>query len=129
MHVNIFQVILGVAISLNHKLVVYNMKKDFWCDGWCFHVKGVNVFHLVRFDHIKFYFNSCLKFQFSGSTFLPTLSLKLILSRRYSKEVVILETRFSWSNNFDDNSAVFLSYIWCLLRVSGFTIWGERFLF
>ena len=85
-----------------------------WSYGWYYHVKGVNIFHLVRFDIIKFHFNCCFNFQFGWFIFLLNLFLALILSSSYSKDVVSVEIYLSWSTIFDENLVVvsFISFVY-----------------
>ena len=71
--------------------------------GLYFHVKGVDVFHIIRFDLVNFLFNF-----FSGSNLVasilpPTLLLTLVFLILSSNNVESLERTFSCSICFDEN--------------------------
>ena len=69
----------------DHTIWFFGIWKSFvWCYGWFFHVKEVNIFHVVSFDPIKFHLNNCFKlkifcFNFSANSVVDTRILKPFL--------------------------------------------------
>ena len=98
----------------------------FWYYGWYFHVKGVDVFHVVRFDIINFCLNRCFKFQFfyfnfdTNSAVDTHLLNPLFKGCDNSRKILLMFGEF-----FVKDYLLFLLVLWYPLRVTFFLMWNS----
>ena len=59
-----------------------------WCDRGLFHFNSIHIFYVISLYVCNIVCNVCFNFLFSLSILVPTLLLTLIVSRRYSKDVL-----------------------------------------
>ena len=103
MHVITFQVILGVAISWDWRLVVQNIN-IFYVIGYIFMSRDSRIFNVVILDLIKFHLNSFFKLQFGCFNFSDNSVVKTHHIKPFFKEcgncinMIILVNDYWWKH-------------------------------
>ena len=111
----LFHKIGGWLLQIRSRFVSYYF--------WYFHVKLVNVFHVVSFDLIRFYLNRCFKFQFGCFNFSANFFIETCLLKAFFKGYVNCRNMLLF---FNENK---LKLVYCFFCIFGIFIEAHCFWF